>query len=100
MTLAGLLRSLRQPDVSHARVTLPPLTLRRPLLLTMRALWLLMAVSGAMIWIVEAPLYYRSAQQLQNTSGMVMLPPDVWRVGLQRLGLAPSFYASQALLSL
>ncbi len=102
MILAERLRPRREATRAQGqgRVALPPVTLRGAVLHSVRTVWIIMAVAGVVIWLVEAPLFYHAALQLQNTNGMVQLQPAQWRLGLHRLGLAPSVYAVLALLTL
>jgi len=70
-----------------------PVTLRGPLLYTVRALWLAVAAASVLVWVVETPLLFHSALQLHNTNGMFMLSTREWRAGLLQVGLTANAYA-------
>jgi signal transduction histidine kinase len=98
MIFVNRLRPHRGFSAVSRLVALPPITLSGLLLHAARALWIVMAAASLLIWIVETPLFYQAAQQLQSTNGMFDVQPATWRLGLHQLGISTSAYAAHMLI--
>lgn len=92
--MAALLPFLRVTPRTATAGTHASITLSGPFLVLARAAWIALALLGVIIWILAIPTYHRHALSFETVDCCVARQPDVWRTGMDRLGLSPSFYAA------